>query len=102
MARYHYSREASEDLYSIGIYIATDDPAAADRLLDRIDERCQLLAENPFSGTSAAEIAEGLRCVTVSSYVIFYFPSPDGVRIARVLHGARDLPDAFREGFEQG
>ena len=69
-------------------------------MLKRIDERCWLLAENSSSGTSASELAEELRAVSVGSYVIFYLSLLDesGVRVVRVLHGARDLPVAINEG----
>ncbi len=100
MAQYHYSRQALEDLNSIGDYIATDNPDAADRLLDRIDERCKLLALNPHTGSSAAYLVEKLRAIAVGSYVIFYFPLLDdgGIRVVRILHGARDLPAVIEEG----
>ncbi len=102
MACLEYTPLASTDVDSIWDYIAKDNPEAARGLLRRIDERCRLLAENPYSGTSASDLLEDLRAVTVGSYVIFYFPLPDGdgIRIARILHGARDLPVVLQEGLD--
>ena len=32
---------------------------------------------------------------TVRPYVVFYHPLTDGIRVARVIHGARDYPALF-------
>lgn len=34
------------------------------------------------------------------SYLVFYRPTPDGIEVARVLHGARDIPSILAEEFE--
>src|SRR4051794_27841206 len=36
------------------------------------------------------------------SYLVFYRPMPDGIEVARVLHGARDIPSILAEEFEPG
>jgi len=36
-----------------------------------------------------------IRTLAVGNYVIFYRPTAEGVEIARVLHGARDLETLF-------
>ena len=97
MAQHHYSHQAAEDINAIGDYIAIDSPDAADRVIDRIDERCKLLALNPHSGTSVENFQEDLRAVSVGVYAIFYLPlqGEAGIRVARILHGARVLPAAF-------
>ena len=41
---------AEEDLIEIWLYIASDDPKAADKLLDRIEATFMLLAANPGIG----------------------------------------------------
>jgi toxin ParE1/3/4 len=33
------------------------------------------------------------------SYLVFYRPIPDGIEVARVLHGARDIPSILVEEF---
>jgi len=66
-------------------------------LLASIEAACELLAEHPGVGRHRAEIAPGVLSWPVGSYVIFYRPNPRPVVIARVLHGSRDLPIAFRE-----
>jgi len=80
--------EAESDLDEIWWYIAQDSPYNADRLLDRIQERCLALADYPQMGTSRDELKAGLRSQPVGN---FYFPLEDGVDIVRVLHGSRDI-----------
>ena len=72
--------------------IAQHDVAAAERLLDAIDSRCRLLAEQPGLGTLREDLAPRLRFFPAGNYLIFYRSGADGIEIIRVLHGARDLP----------
>jgi toxin ParE1/3/4 len=41
------------------------------------------------------ELVPSLRSFPVGKYVIFYRPIENGIEIARILHGARDLPSIF-------
>jgi toxin ParE1/3/4 len=78
--------------------IAQDNPAAATRLLARFDRLFHTLAAQPNSGKKVDELAPNLRLMPLGSYLIFYRPLPDGVEIARILHGARDISaEFFRE-----
>jgi toxin ParE1/3/4 len=95
MARVLHTRQAREDLLSIWAYIAADSLSAADRLLDSIDRRCSLLAENPNMGRARPDIAPELRYSPVGSYLILYRGISEGVEIVRVLHGARNLRAIF-------
>ncbi len=60
-ARILRTRRARQDLIEIWRFVATDDMAAADELLDVIDGKCVLLAENPRLGPSRDDIRPGLR-----------------------------------------
>jgi toxin ParE1/3/4 len=84
--------QAELDLLEIGSRIAADNPLAADRWLDLLEQKCQLLATMPELGRRRDELAAQLRSLAVGEYVLFYLPQTDGVEIIRVLHGARDLP----------
>jgi toxin ParE1/3/4 len=95
MKRYRLTPEAEKDLDQISDYIANDNPQAALRLLGRIEERCQRLAEMPETGRARDELAEGLRSGIVGNYVIFYRLDDEGIQVIRVLHGSRDLPSLF-------
>ena len=87
--------QAEEDLIGIWLYIAQDNPGAADRLLDDIEEGFHALADNSLMGRLRPDIAQELRYCTVGKYLILYRAVPDGVQIVRVIHGARDLPHLF-------
>ena len=93
--------QAEQDLDEIWLYIALDNPTAADAMLDAIDRRCRMLAREALIGRARPELAAGLRSFAVARYMIFYAPSDDGILLVRVLHGARDLPTlADQEGFD--
>jgi toxin ParE1/3/4 len=85
---------AESDLDDIWWYIAQDNPEAADKLLDRIEERCQALARFPEMGVNREELMHGLRGLPIGNYVVFYLPIEHGIEIVRVLPGMRDI-DAF-------
>ncbi len=87
--------QAEEDLIEIWIYIAQDNPGAADRMLDNLEQRFHALADNPLIGQLRPDIAPELRYFTVGKYLILYRAVPSGVQIVRVIHGARDLFHLF-------
>jgi len=93
MGRIVRTRQAREDVLAIWEYIAADNETAADRLLKRIDETARRLSENSALGSPQDRFRQGLRCMPVGNYLIFYEPITDGIRILRVLHGARRWED---------
>jgi toxin ParE1/3/4 len=84
--------QAEEDLIDIWLYIAHDDVRAADRVLDDIEEKLLLLADQPGVGPARSDIAPELRYSPVRRYLILYRQITDGIEIVRVVHGARDVP----------
>ncbi len=86
MAKLTRTARAEADLIEIWQGIAADNPAAADRLLDRIDEICTRLAERPSLGPARPDIAPDLRYFVVGKYLILYRKIPKGVEIVRVAH----------------
>jgi toxin ParE1/3/4 len=82
---------ARADLDEAWQYIAADSEDAADRVIDDIVSTFQLLIDTPRAGRERAELAADLRSFPCGSYVIFYRPAPEGVAVARVLHGNRDV-----------
>ena len=83
------------DLLETWLYIAENNPRAANRLTEEIDKRCQMLAQYPLAGTIRDELAPNLYSFPVGTYVIFYRPTDRGIELIRVIHGARDLPSMF-------
>lgn len=95
MSQYRVSAAARADLDEIWLYIAQDNPDAADRFICALVTRFPRLASMPEMGRRREELAPHLRSLAFGNYVIFYRPMEKGVEIARVLHGARDLPPLF-------
>jgi toxin ParE1/3/4 len=89
---------AEQDLDEIWFYIALDNVAAADNLLDDVDSSCQLLAMQPKAGRLRPELAPELRSFPVGRHVVFYRPQDDGIEVVRVLHGARDIELISEDG----
>ena len=90
------SELAEADLTDIWVFIANDNAEAANRLLDQLHEKCQFLANSPKAGRRRDELDPSIRSLAVGSYVIFYRESANGIEVARVLHGRRDIPSLFR------
>ena len=92
---YRLSPLAERDLDEIWSYVAEDASVTrADRLIDAIVDRFELLAEQPRMGRNRPEFGEGIRSFVVESYVIYYRHAAD-ILIARVLHGRRDQAAAW-------
>ena len=85
------SRKALHDLDDIWDYIARDNPVMADRVLDKIAAKCEMLARQPLIGEARPDLVSNLREVPIGNYVIFYRPLSDGIEIVRVLHAARNV-----------
>lgn len=94
---YTFSAPARQDINHINDYIAENDPDAADRLLDKIFDKCQLLANFPAMGKKRDELAPTLRSFPVEDYLIFYRPVDAGIEIIRVVSGYRDLEALFSD-----
>jgi toxin ParE1/3/4 len=89
-----YTAAAERDLTEILLYIAPDNPKAANRLVERIRERCEHLKRFPLIGRQRAEIHPNIRSTPLGSYVIFFQRNDqsDEIRILRIWHGHRKTP----------
>ena len=57
-----------------------------------------MVADNPNFGRERPELGADIRSAPVSryrQYVIFYRVRRYGIEVARIVHGARNLPDLF-------
>ena len=94
---YRLSALAEQDLDEIWSYVAEHaSPTIADRLIEAIIDRFELLTEQPRMGRLRLEFGAGVRSFTVENHVIYYRHDGD-VLIARVLHGRRDQAAAWSE-----
>jgi len=94
MVALRYTASAENDLLETWLYVAQDNPQAADRIVDMIDLDARQLLAHPHIGRKRPELAPELRSWPTSTrYVLYYLADADGIVIARVLHHARDTTD---------
>ena len=91
------SSRADEDLISIWLEIAKEDPAAADRVLDAIESRWRQLAHFPYSGIARDDVAPGIRHLVAGQYLTLYRVTEDAIEIIRIIHGRRRIGPAAVE-----
>ena len=98
MAEYFLSPEAMEDLQSIWDFIASDSPAAADRLIEEFFQAFDHLAQWPGQGHFRRDLTDrSVRFWPVGSYLVVYREDRVPLEIVAVLHGARDVPRVVKE-----
>jgi toxin ParE1/3/4 len=85
MSRIRITPLADQDLVEIWYFIAQEDPVAADRLLDLLEEKYKLLAESPHMGPARPDIAKELRYLPVGNYLLLYRVIPNGIELVRVV-----------------
>jgi toxin ParE1/3/4 len=76
--------QASLDLIEIWSFIADDNEAAADRMLDRFEQALRMLRDRPKAGRERPELAPELRSFPLGNYILFYLPLPNGIDLVRV------------------
>jgi toxin ParE1/3/4 len=82
---------AAADLLALWIYIADNSEAAADRMLDAIEETLAMLANYPRAGRLRSEISDGLRSFPVGRYIVFYRTTLTDLVLTRILGAAQDI-----------
>lgn len=108
MNRVRLSRAAESDLEAIDDYtIEHFGLAQAIRTAATFEAALIHLADHPLSGRLNEEHSPPGRDfryrLVLSSFVIVYEPWEEGIRVARVLHGARDLQvELERESGDEG
>lgn len=89
--------QAELDVAEYWHLIAMDNPAAADRWLQKIESWMETLAEHPLVGRVREDLDPEIRSVSQYPFLILYRVLPDRVQVLRVVHGARDLRRLFEE-----
>jgi toxin ParE1/3/4 len=97
MPRVHRSKTSLRDAAEIWHYIAMDSQRAADRWLEMINQRINLLAEFPGVGADRSDLQPSLRTFPVGNYLILYRRAKGGIHSA--LHRAWSTRS---ESFVQG
>lgn len=87
---------AESDLVNIWLYIARDNPEAADRVYQAAESTFKTILATPRMGTRYRPRREQLKDVRFfpiskfQSYVIYYREHPKGIEIIRILHAHMD------------
>jgi toxin ParE1/3/4 len=92
------SHIAEQDLLEIWLQIAQHDILAADRMIDLIESRCDVIRRFPLGGEACPTFGSDLRWYFAEHFVIFYRPIANGIEVVRVIDGRGDLPRTFRQG----
>jgi toxin ParE1/3/4 len=100
MSKFLISLEASRDLNEIVDYFAANSLDAGDRFIAAFNQKCQHLAQFPNIGKRYPNLHPSMRGISFKSYIIFYEVVADGIIIARVVSGYRNLLSLF-EGTEK-
>ena len=84
-----YKRRALQHLHAIHSYIAKDNPAAAMRVIERIEQSVAGLSHFPFSGRPG--VVRGTRLLSVPGlpYIVVHRVRGETVDILAVLHAAQ-------------
>ena len=92
MGRVLYARSAQTDLLEAWLFIAEDKLAAADQVLDSIEQEANTLSLQPLMGRARPELGRGVRSWPTSTpYILFYLAGKQDITVLRVLHHARDV-----------
>jgi plasmid stabilization system protein ParE len=85
-----YQAAAKADLVEVWVQIANDSIEKADEYISRLQETCELIADQPAMGVARPDIADGVRSFPVDNYIIYYEVHARTLSVLRVWHAARD------------
>ena len=92
-----FTEQAEADLTETWFHPARNNPKAADRVIESIQDAARKHVPFPESGRSREDLGPGLRSFTVKPYVVFYRPIAGTIEVVRVLHGRRDIRRIMRD-----
>jgi toxin ParE1/3/4 len=98
-----WRRIAEQDVVEAAVYIADDNPSAAARFMDAVDETVRGTLKMPGAGRPREfdnPALAGMRSRLVKdfeNYLVFYRSTDAGIEVLRVLHGARDIDAIFQD-----
>lgn len=100
----HITKTAERDLADAADYIefTLKNPSAADKLLDKAEEKISELSAFPEVHALIDDpvlSAWGIRFTVVNNYLAFYTIIGDTIYIIRFLYGKRDWISILKQGF---
>ena len=91
MSRPVYARGAQADIMEIWAFNAERSEQKANRMVQDIDAKCELILDYPNLGRARPEIGSGYRSLPVGKYVIYYQVRGERISISRVLSAHQDI-----------
>lgn len=96
MIALNYLPSFEADALAIWSYVAEQNPVAADRLIERIYERCLILREHPNAGPKRPDVAADCRQLVISPVLVLYRHHRDQVDLVRAVYRGQDVvPELF-------
>ncbi|MDH3402141.1 MAG: type II toxin-antitoxin system RelE/ParE family toxin [Acidobacteriota bacterium] len=93
--RVRWTRRALRALDGIAAYIAQDSPAAARRVVSRLEDSVGQLALHPSRGRVGRVAGTRELVVSETPFIVPYRVRGDSVEVLAVLHAARRWPEEF-------
>lgn len=89
--RIRLSAKAQRDQTAIWLYVAKNNIAAADGIVDRFSDIFVLLADNPEAGRRRDDLGRRVRSYVVEGYVVCYRIGAETLDVVGIFHGARRI-----------
>jgi plasmid stabilization system protein ParE len=90
------SKQAQRDLAAVYRDIARENPVAAARLLEELDDKINALARSGYTGVARDWLSPGLRAFPFKNRCIYFRVSGSAMRVIRVIHGRQEVtPELF-------
>ena len=84
---------ANQDAIEIWAYIAAENKVAADKAIDKSDQRINVIPRLPHSRPEMLNIAPGARRTVVGRYSIYYRVIDEAIDVLRILHERKNHDD---------
>jgi toxin ParE1/3/4 len=90
-----WSPQALQDIASLRAFVAEDNPTAAQRLVLRIADSIETLADHPGIGRPGRVPGTRELVIARTPYIVPYRVRHGVLQVLRVYHAARKWPDQF-------
>ncbi len=91
------SQEAEQDLIEIFDYILEDNPTAAEKVLDIIQQEIMHLSDHPYLGKPGRVPKTRELVLSSIPFIVLYQVNGNTLEILRVYHSARRWPEEFKK-----
>jgi len=90
-----WTAPALREIEAIGDYIALESPRASARIVARVFDRVDTLADHPEIGRPGRIPGTRELVITNTPFIVPYRVRGDRIEVLSVFHGARRWPDSF-------